>query len=257
MNAMHTSSKSTSRALMVLVLFTWSLARVVPAAAQTPSTDGGSSVLAASWAPAVSFEDQRAPYRRPAPTLATGARLYAAVDVEKMFAKQSFAATVGTSTLLGFGAGVDVVNLYGGGLFFRAAVSVTSKSGTRSSGTISNGIALQVRMLPIDLAVGWRFNHVTRANLVTPFVGGGALLLHYSETTPAGDSTDNTTSTFKGFEAFGGVDLLLGSITVAPEVDYRSLPGAIGSGGLSQVFNETNLGGIAVRVTVGVRLGRR
>jgi hypothetical protein len=259
MTAMCTSSKFASRALMVLVLFAWSLARVVPAAAQTPSTDDGSSFMAASWAPAVSFEDQqRAPYRRPAPRLPTGARLYAAVDVEQMFAKQSFAATVGTSTLFGFGAGVDVVNLNGGGLFFRAAVSVMSKSGTRSSGTISNGIGFQVRMLPIDLAIGWRFNHVTRANVVTPFVGGGALLLHYSETTPAGDSTDNTSSTFAGFEGFGGVDLLLGSsITVAPEVDYRSLPGAIGSGGVSQLFNETNLGGLAFRVTVGVRLGRR
>jgi hypothetical protein len=257
MNAMRHSSNPASRALVVLVLFAGSLARAIPATAQTASTDDGSSVLAASWAPAVSFEDQRVPYRRPAPTLPIGVRVFAAVDVERMLAKQSFAATLGTSTLLGFGGGVDVVNMNGGGLFFRAAVSVMSKSGTRSAGTISNGIALQVRMLPIDLGVGWRFNHLTRANDVTPFVGGGAILLHYSETTPAGDSTDNTSSTFFGFEGFGGVDLQLGSITVAPEVDYRSLPGAIGSGGLSQVFNETNLGGLAFRVTVGVRLGRR
>jgi hypothetical protein len=245
-----------SRALVVLALFAGSLACVNPAAAQTPSTDDGSSVMAASWAPAVSFEDQRVPYRRPAPKLPTGARVFGAVDVEQMFAKQSFATTVGTSRLFGFGAGVDVVNLNGGGLVFRAAVSVMSKSGTRSSGTISNGIGLQVRMLPIDLGIGWRFNHVTRANHVTPFIGGGALLLHYSETTPAGDPTDTVSSTFIGFDGFGGVDLLVGSLTVAPEVDYRSLPGAIGSGGLSQLFDETNLGGFAFRVTVGVRLGR-
>jgi hypothetical protein len=247
-----------SRALAVLVFLAGSLARVIPAAAQASSTDDGSSVRAVSSAPAVSFEDQRAPYRRPAPKLPIGVRLFGAADVERMFAKQSFAATLGTSTLLGFGAGVDVVNLNGGGLFFRAAVSLMGKSGTRSTGTISSGFALQVRMLPIDLGVGWRFNHVTRGNTVTPFVGGGALLLHYSETSPAGDPTDNTSAIFKGFEGFGGVDLLLGnSITVAPEVDYRSVPGAIGTGGLSQVFNETNLGGLTFRVTVGVRLGRR
>ena len=255
---MRQTSKPASRALgAVLVLFAGSLACAIPVEAQTPSTDSGSSVMAASWAPAVSFEDQRAPYRRPTPKLPIRFRVFGTVDAEHMLAKQSFTAAVGTATLLGFGGGVDVINLNGGGLFFRAAVSVMSKSGTRSTGTVSNGIALQVRMLPIDLGVGWRFNHVTRANDVTPFVGGGAVLLHYSETTPAGDPTDNVSSTFVGFEGFGGIDLLLGSsITVAPEVDYRSLPGAIGSGGLSQVFNETNLGGFAFRVTVGVRLGR-
>ena len=250
--------RSASRALVVGVLVVLTLAPAVPAAAQASSADHGSSVSAALWTPKVSFDDQRAPYRRPAPKLPIGVRLFGAADVEQMFAKQSFAATLGTSRLLGFGAGVDVVNLAGGGLFFRAAMSVMGKNGTRSTGTISSGFALQVRMLPIDFGLGWRFNHVTRGNRVTPFVGGGALLLHYSETSPAGDSTDTISATFKGFEGFGGVDLLLGnSITVAPEVDYRSLPGAIGTGGLSQVFNETNLGGIAFRVTVGVRLGRR
>jgi hypothetical protein len=250
--------KSASRAFVVGALFILALAPAIPAAAQASPSDDRSSVSAALWAPKVSFDDQRAPYRRPAPKLPIGARLFGAVDVERMLAKQSFAATLGTSTLLGFGGGVDVVNLNGGGLFFRAALSVMGKTGTRSTGTISSGFALQVRMLPIDVGVGWRFNHVSRANRVTPFVGGGAVLLHYSETSPAGDSTDNVSTTSAGFEGFGGVDLLLGSsLTVAPEVDYRSLPGAIGTVGLSQVFKETNLGGLAFRVTVGVRLGRR
>jgi len=272
-----------------LFAVTGSLAGAIPAAAQTPPTGEGPAALSAasvvwavplvsaasfgwappdasavpvappvSFAPAVSFEDQRAPYRRPAARLQTGIRLFGAVDVEQMLAKQSFAATLGTSTLLGFGAGVDVINLKGGGLFMRAAVSIMSKSGTRSDGTVSNGIALDVKMLPVDLGVGWRFNHGSRTNQVTPFIGGGALVMHYSETIPAGSPSDNTSAWFLGVEAFGGVDLRLGSsLTVAPEVDFRSLPGAIGNGGLSQVFNETNLGGVAFRVTVGVRLGRR
>jgi hypothetical protein len=266
--------------VLVTVCFTVAglLAGVSPAAAQTPSTsDGSSAVLAApgvpsepvasaapvvppvSFAPAVSFENQqRAPYRRPAPQLPIGVRIFGAVDVEHMLARQSFSATVGTSNLLGFGAGFDVVNLNGRGLFMRVAVSVMSKTGTRSDGTFSNGIALDVTMLPVDIGVGWRFNHVTRTNQVTPFIGGGALFLHYSETTPAGSSADNTIGWFLGAGAFVGVDLRLGSaITVAPEVDVRTVPGAIGNGGLSQVFNESNLGGLAFRVTVGVRLGRR
>lgn len=272
-----------------MFVVTGALAGAIPAAAQTPPAGDGPAALSPAFAvgavplvsaasfvlappvvsavpvappvsfvPAISFEDQRAPYRRPPAKLPTGIRLFGAVDVEQMLAKQSFAATLGTSTLLGFGAGVDVINLRGGGLFMRVAASVMTKSGTRSDRTVSNGIALDVTMLPIDLGLGWRFNHVTRTNQVTPFIGGGALVMHYSETTPAGSPSDNTSAWFLGVEAFGGVDFRLGSsLTVAPEVDFRSLPGAIGSGGLSQVFNETNLGGVAFRVTVGVRLGRR
>jgi hypothetical protein len=209
-NVMRRHSTRIPPAFVVVVLFavTGSLAGAIPAAAQIPPTGDGpvalspASVVSAaplvsvasfglappvasavpvaplSFFPAVSFEDQRAPYRRPAAKPPTVIRVFGAVDVEQMLAKQSFAATLGTSTLLGFGAGVDVINLWGGGLFMRAAVSVMSKSGTRSDGAVSNGIALDVKMLPVDLGVGWRFNHVTRTNQVTPFIGGGALVMH-------------------------------------------------------------------------------
>jgi hypothetical protein len=211
------------------------------------------------FAVAASFDQQRS-YRRPSkPPVYVGVRLYGLLDLEQMTASQSFAAVVGTPRLLGFGAGVDVVNLAGRDLFFRAALSDQSKNGTRSDGANdSNGIGLSIKMVPIDLAVGWRFNHVTRGNQVTPYVGGGALLLHYSETTPSGTSTDNTIAWFPGLEGFAGVDLRLGSgLFVGPEVDFRSVPKAIGQGGVSQVFGETNLGGVAFRVRVGVAFGKR
>jgi hypothetical protein len=211
------------------------------------------------FAVVASFDQQRS-YRRPArPPVHVGARVFGLLDFERMTASQSFTTVVGTPRLLGFGAGVDLVNLAGRDLFFRAALSDQSKNGTRSDGAgESNGIGVTIAMVPIDLAVGWRFNHLTRTNQITPYVGGGAVLLHYAETTPSGSSTDNTIAWFPGFEGFAGVDLRLGSgLFVGPEVDFRSVPKAIGQGGVSQSFGETNLGGVVFRVRVGVAFGGR
>lgn len=253
-----------SLVLRISTIFTGmalTLGSVALAAAQVPTTLESSVTFApasATTAPALSFDDQQRPYRRPTPLPGPGARLFGAVDVEHMFAPQSFSAVVGTATLFGFGAGVDFTGL-ASALFVRVAVSDMPKSGTRSNGSsFSNGIAESVKMIPVDLAVGWRFNHATRTNNATPYIGGGALILHYSEVTPSGTSADNTISTFFGYEAFVGVDFRYGhSVTLAPEVDLRAVPGAIGKGGVSQVFNESNLGGATFRVTIGVTLGRR
>lgn len=250
-----------ARFAALVIGFVVVLASAVPAAAQAPITLDPSLTLtptASATAPALSFDDQQRPYRRPTPPPGVGARVFGAVDVEHMFAPQSFSAVVGTATLFGFGAGVDFTGL-ASALFVRVAVSDMPKSGTRSNGSsFSNGIAESVKMIPVDLAVGWRFNHATRTNNATPYIGGGALILHYSEVTPSGTSADNTISTFFGYEAFVGVDFRYGhSVTLAPEVDLRAVPGAIGKGGVSQVFNESNLGGATFRVTIGVTLGRR
>jgi hypothetical protein len=153
---------------------------------------------------------------------------------------------------------VDITGI-GGDLFVRVALSDMPKSGTRSDGSeFSNGIAVNVKMVPVDLAVGWRFRHLLGDDSLTPFVGGGAFLLHYSEVTPSGNTADNTSAFFKGYEVFGGVDLRVSRVlTVAPEVDYRGVPNAIGKGGVSADFDETNLGGVAFRITIGARFGGR
>ena len=98
----------------------------------------------------------------------------------------------------------------------------------------------------------------TRGDWFVPFIGGGGVFVHYSETTPSGNPSDNTNSWNSGFEAFGGVDVKVWRrFTVAPEVLFRSVPNALGQGGLSRAFGESNLGGIALRMTAGIRLGRR
>lgn len=253
----------TSRSPLVIaaLMLSGALAAAAPVAAQTLATDAGQPAAPVALSPdaglpaSLSFDAQQRAYRRAPAASTLGARVFGLVDVEQMTASQSFTAIVGTKRLLGFGAGADITGI-GGGLFVRVALSQMSKSGTRTDGSqFANGIGVDVKMIPIDLAAGWRLEHLTPHHTVTPYAGGGALLLHYSETTPSGDTGDNVSAFFTGYEVFGGVDLRAGSLTIAPEVDYRKVPNAIGKGGVSQDFNETDLGGLAFRISIGARFG--
>jgi hypothetical protein len=53
---------------------------------------------------------------------------------------------------------------------------------------------------------------------------------------------------------FGGVEVPVWKWMVAGvEAQYRSVPNAIGDGGVSAEFRETNLGGAVLRVMIGIR----
>jgi opacity protein-like surface antigen len=185
---------------------------------------------------------------------------YAAVDADTMAASRSFDAVLGTSTLIGYGGGVDIEDLWKH-LFVRAAVTHTSKTGTRAifTGTevVSLNVPRTVSMTPIELGGGWRFAAARRR--VVPYVGAAALLMSYKETTPVppADASDNVSDTFTGYSAFAGTDIGITKWLVAgAEAQYRRVPNAIGDAGLSQAFNESDLGGFAFRVTIGIRTKR-
>jgi opacity protein-like surface antigen len=226
-------------------------------------TDTASTATVPSWTPSLSsslsFDDQRSPYTRRGGSARDEAnvRVFGAVEIESMRAKQSFSATLGTSTIIGFGGGMDVLSVRGSA-FVRIGVSRIAKSGTRFVGADGTGSALNVAMMPIDLGIGLRFNHLSRDHTFVPYVGGGALFLHYQETTPAGLSADNTDIWKAGYQVFAGVDLRVAkTVTIAPEFEFRGVPNAIGTGGLSEQFGETDLGGLTFRVAVAFHLGGR
>src|SRR5438128_1833061 len=84
------------------------------------------------------------------------------------------------------------------------------------------------------------------------FAGDAALLLSYKETSKFADAGENVSDTFTGYDAFGGVDFGISKWLVAGgEAQYRSVPNALGDGGLSQQLNESNLGGFTFRFTIG------
>ena len=83
------------------------------------------------------------------------------------------------------------------------------------------------------------------------------MLLSYKETSQLADPSENVSESFAGYEAFGGAEFGITKWLVASgEAQYRAVPNAIGDAGLSQAFNETNLGGFTVRFTIGIRTGR-
>ena len=80
------------------------------------------------------------------------------------------------------------------------------------------------------------------------------LLQRYKETSTAtfASADDNTDITDTGGEVFGGVEIGVKFVRIGVEGQYRYVPNAIGAGGASLAYNETNLGGGVFRLTFGV-----
>jgi hypothetical protein len=142
-------------------------------------------------------------------------------------------------------------------VFVRATFAHATKDGDRvfvNNGQVfSLGIPLKVSMTPIELGGGWR-SVVDRRGRYAVYAGAGVLFLNYSETTPSGTADDNTSKTFSGYSVFGGVDRTFHKYVVAGvEAQYRGVPNAIGAAGVSQIYNETDLGGFVIRALLGVK----
>lgn len=206
--------------------------------------------------PGAARAGQSAPPKAPSPI---GLRAYAIVDLDALAAKESFDAVLGTSQLTSFGGGVDVVDIWKH-LFARVAVTRARKTGSRVF--VNNGqafplnIPLTVTMTPIEAGAGWRFASKTGSRF-TPYAGAAFLSMGYAETSTFADPAENTSERFTGQDVFGGVDITIVKwLAASADVQYRRVPNAIGAGGVSQDFDEHDLGGFTARVTFGIRTKR-
>ena len=203
--------------------------------------------------------------RLAAPQQGIGIRVYAVpFELQLMTARESFEAVLDKPTMMGFGGGVEVLRLVGD-LFVRGGVTFAQATGNRvvivddDVVPFDPPIDLKVTSMPIELAAGWRFTPRARPgrpapSRIVPYVGGGLLLLRYRETTDFDEEGEGAFESFNGFTVFGGVEFpLAGAFVAAGEVQYRSVPDALGDGGVSAIFNETDLGGFAFRVLIGFR----
>ena len=81
-----------------------------------------------------------------------------------------------------------------------------------------------------------------------PYVGGGIGLVQYEETADFAEAGDDVKETFTSYHVLGGIDIPLGSwLAFGAEVNYRWVPDALGEGGASREFGETDLGGYTLR----------
>lgn len=215
-------------------------AAAVPAAAQT--------------VPAAEQTVGARPPVRQAPRNRVGFRVYFFTDSSSIDAKETFDAVFDKTRIVARGGGGEVLNLWRG-VFARVGVSSTTLEGTRvivvDGQVIPLGIPLTLKMTPIEIGAGWRFAGVAPP-WFTPYIGAGMVRLGYDESSAFAQPGENLNESFTGYSVYGGADVRLWRLlTAGAEVQYRTID-AIGEGGVSQAFGESNLGGVTLRVLIGI-----
>ena len=183
-------------------------------------------------------------------------RGYFMTDLASMTASDSFDAVLGSSRLVMRGGGGEVLHIWRG-LFARAAFAAAREEGTRAivvdNEVIPLDIPMTVEVSPLEIGGGWRFRPLAGGRLV-PYVGAAVLRVGYRERSEFAVADDDVDATFTGRAFFGGLEAVIGGwVIVGAEVQHRSVPDALGEGGVSAAFRETDLGGSAIRFLVGIR----
>jgi opacity protein-like surface antigen len=220
-------------------------------------------VIVALASPSAAYAQQKpqpkpkpAPARQPPRPRTVSIGGYAMAGGFSFTARESFEATLGRSSGPIFGGGARIGIPYGG-LFADVGAWRYKDDGERVF-VLDNveyplNIPMEVSITPIELSGGWQFRIRTNPKLL-PYVGGGLTLMNYSETSDFATDAENVEETFTGYHLFGGVEYKLTRwLGAAGEVSWTTVPDAIGDGGVSQAFNEDNLGGVSLRfrITVG------
>jgi opacity protein-like surface antigen len=179
---------------------------------------------------------------------------YATYGSTSFAASESFEAVGASGHQQGFGGGVSVTGVWRG-LFVDVGVARQKMSGERvfvDNGTVYPlGIPLEITIRPIDLAAGWRFSR----GRLSPYAGAGITFVTYRENSDFELGEDDVDESATGGLFLAGADVrTLSWLSVGGEVRYRKVSGVLGGGGVSQIFGDDQLGGVAVslRVTIGL-----
>jgi Outer membrane protein beta-barrel domain len=170
----------------------------------------------------------------------------------RLDAAQTFEAASDTSHTRVLGAGVRLTDLWGF-VFVDVAVSSTTLDGERvlfDVGVVRPlGISLDVSLLYVDVAAGWRYVH----GRLSRYLGGGFSRLRYRDTSEFADAGEDVTESGTDPVFVAGVDFALSRwVRVGGELRYRRIPG-LESGSESARFDEDSARGIsaALRVSIG------
>jgi hypothetical protein len=171
-------------------------------------------------------------------------------------AAESFDAIVGDSAGPILGGGVRI-GLGLGGLFFDVGAWRFQADGERvlvaNDTVFPLGIPVTITVRPLEMSGGWQFRF-RRVPKLIPYVAGGITSMHYEEASEFSTAMENTNAFFNGFHVLGGAQYKITRwLGVAGEASWTTVPDALGEGGVSDVFNETDLGGTTFRfkITIG------
>jgi hypothetical protein len=214
------------------------------------------ALLSASAAPAQaqSKPRPRASASRPSRSVQIGG--YAMAGRIDFTAAESFDAILGTHAGPIFGGGARI-GLPLGGLFVDVGASRFRAEGERvfvAGETIFPlGIPVEVIVTPLEISAGWRFA-IPRAPKFAAYAAGGLTSLKYQETSEFSTPSEDVEETFKGYHLLGGAEYKITRwLGVAGEATWTTVPDAIGESGVSEAFNESDLGGKSFRfkITIG------
>jgi hypothetical protein len=163
-------------------------------------------------------------------------------------AHESFAAILDHSGGTAFGGGVEL--RLGPGLFLNGSVEHFSQTGQRAvvvDGDVFRlGIPDTISLTPIATTMGWRFVN----ERAIPYVGAGVGKVLYKEMFRFADPLDNIDRQFTSYHVVGGLEFRNEWVGTAFELEYSRVPDALGLGGVSAAFHESNLGGIVGRIKI-------
>lgn len=188
--------------------------------------------------------------RAPRPAGRTMVRAFGQFGGVLFTARDSFEAVLDGAFGPIYGGGGQVVFPNGG--FIQAGFERFSKQGVR---VVVSGNQLFELPLPVDVSVTpvlvtFGYRPVPRG-LMAPYLGAGFGIYRYSEATPELPGAESISKSHLGFHFVGGAEIpLMRWVSLAGEAQWAGVPRALGTSGISVVFDEQDLGGTTFRVKV-------
>lgn len=167
-------------------------------------------------------------------------------------AADTFKAVTGSGSTPIYGGGLRLH--IPGGAFAEVGAWKYEKDGERVFVTSARqvfklGIPTTVKMVPLDVTVGWRFRNLFRG--ITPHLGAGYTSIKYEETSDFAEASENVSERYSGFHVVGGAEVRVHRwVGIAGDVVWTSVADGLGDGGASKAFNEDNLGGTSLRLKI-------
>ena len=212
------------------------------------SADGGDAVVFQGW---LNGRSLQLPGGRSVSGVHNGrfmARVFGQAGGLLFTARDSFEAILGRSVNTVYGVGAQVV--FPNGVFAQAGVDRVRATGTRAlvSGeqVFTLPIANRVTVTPVQVTLGYR---AAPTHGVAVYVGGGMGWHTLEEDSPTVPGSDRMNSRHLGYHGLLGAELpLMRWFGVAGELQWATVPKALGDSGLSAVYDEKDLGGTTFRV---------